>query len=244
AGQPMGIQGRAHYDVQESDGAVVHEIRLHLDGGEVSPAALQQVKNRALKAVALKLNNGHTILDSSGEPKRLQFNVVFVDDPAGSHASIKVRRGEGISEDTEWYTNEAGVIYVHEILHHFGLLDEYVDPEVIPRESATAPGVHEDGSLMALDDVPDPHRPGDRMVRPDLELKQRHIDELALNLLEAVEARKDLTPDDDLLLPELDGELVDLLKVAGPRGKDRKGYRRLDVPGLWVRLFEAIDLDL
>jgi hypothetical protein len=84
--------------------------------------------------------------DRSHEQYFLRARLVFVDH--GGHLRVRLRPGDGPTDQTTWYADDAGISFAHEASHTLGLRDEYVDPTSVPRRTATSPGVFQDHSVM------------------------------------------------------------------------------------------------
>ena len=84
--------------------------------------------------------------DVSHEAYLLKARVVFVD--SGGHLRVRLKDGDGDINQTKWHVQDLGIEYAHEISHTLGLFDEYIDPTVVRRRTATSPGVFEDHSVM------------------------------------------------------------------------------------------------
>ena len=83
----------------------------------------------------------------SATQKPLRFRVRFVE--SGEHSVITIRPGRGRAVQNEWNARADHNTIAHELGHHVGLDDEYVDPKVGARATRRSPGVHHDDSLMA-----------------------------------------------------------------------------------------------
>lgn len=80
----------------------------------------------------------------------LRLGINFLGDSAEErpHATVELYKGSGHDNRGHWYMASDTTTHAHEAAHLFGLLDEYIDVNVPTRESAAAPGVHEDNSIM------------------------------------------------------------------------------------------------
>ena len=178
-GTPYGYEGHAGYDVREfSHGVTAVEVRVHLQG-DATPADVERIKTQATANVDKQYNYSHDVTNTAGEASRLHVEVVFVDDPAQAHLSVNARHGEGHSVQNQWYADEAGVVYAHELGHQLGLKDEYADAKTVNRTSEASPGVSHDGSLMGNFYTTDPADPSKVIVDPSTSLKQRHLDQFS-----------------------------------------------------------------
>ena len=185
-GRPFGAEGQTHYDVREfSHGLTAIEVRVHLEG-DATPEEMARVKSQTLANVDKYYNHKENIVkNSAGKESRLHVEVVFVDDPAAAHATVKVVSGEGRSDQNTWYADELGIQYAHEIAHHIGLGDEYIDERVIRRKDYLAPDVapHDD-SLLGYYLITDPDDPTRKIAHPKASLKPRHMEVLSKHINE------------------------------------------------------------
>jgi Domain of unknown function (DUF4157)/Bacterial toxin 4 len=120
-------------------------------------------------------NSGH-VLPNGDE---LRVKVEFVD--SGEHLAVDLHPGNGDANQVMWFVENDPTVYAHELGHQLGLLDEYVDPVAMFRNSPTASGVRE-GTLMSDFWVRDAQgnmvldpRTGKPMIRPDTKL---HLDQI------------------------------------------------------------------
>jgi len=183
-GRPFGAEGRTHYDVREfSHGVTAIEVRVHL-AGDATPEEMARVKSQTLANVDKYYNHAENIVkNSAGQESRLHVEVVFVDDPASAHATVKVLSGEGHTDQMNWYADDLGVQYAHEIAHHIGLNDEYVDERIVRRKDYLAPDVATDSnSLLGYYLVTDPDDPTKKIADPKASLKPRHMEALAKDI--------------------------------------------------------------
>lgn len=185
-GGGYGIESR--YDVVEfSHGLTEVKIKVHLDGvtNQVSAAELAELEGKALAGVDRFYNLPPNHLPNGN---RLKVEIEFVADPKDAHLVVEVRSGQGRANQNTWYVGSDPTVHAHEIGHQLGLVDEYVDASAVLRAARSSPGVHTDGSLMGNFWARDAH--GDRIVRPDTALKQRHLDQIGSKIEEVkVEAR-------------------------------------------------------
>lgn len=185
-GRPFGAEGQTHYDVREySHGVTAIEVRVHLEG-DATPEEMARVKSQTLANVDKYYNHKENIVkNSAGQESRLHVEVVFVDEPAAAHATVKVVSGEGRSDQLTWYADELGIQYAHEIAHHIGLGDEYIDERVVRRKDYLAPDVapHDD-SLLGYYLITDPDDPTRKIAHPNASLKPRHMEVLSKHINE------------------------------------------------------------
>jgi hypothetical protein len=86
---------------------------------------------------------------ADGKQFTLRCTAEFVD--SGEHEVVKLHAGGDASTGgnrVKWYVGWPDMDYAHELGHHLGLKDEYIDASAPSRATATSPGVHTDNSLM------------------------------------------------------------------------------------------------
>jgi hypothetical protein len=130
--RPVGF-GVRHFD-RGRDQPGLAELRLMLrlePQSGVTPTAADAVRQQVLRGVKTLLNDpGHI----AGHDQ-LRFSINFVDDSSAADAIIPLHPGGGQDASNIWYERTDGVddggnlyqekVRTHEILHLFGLFDEY-----------------------------------------------------------------------------------------------------------------------
>lgn len=101
----------------------------------------------------------------------VRVRINYVD--SGEHVTIQLHPGSGHDNRRNWFVNSSALDRAHEVGHQIGQLDEYVDPEVINRATATSPGVFTDNSIMGNYPAEGPAR---------AEAKLRHGEALAAQI--------------------------------------------------------------
>ncbi len=76
----------------------------------------------------------------------VRVRVEYVD--TDEHVVIALHAGSGHDNRRNWYVASTATDRAHELGHQLGLLDEYIDAAVPNRRDASAPGVHQDHSIM------------------------------------------------------------------------------------------------
>lgn len=162
---------RFEIDFAPLEATLTVKIRLVPDAN-VAAGSVDQVKADAEANFARLWDNKFILTDEdSHETYFLRARVVFVD--SGGHLRVRLKAGDGDIDQTKWHVQDLGIEYAHEISHTLGLFDEYVDPTVVRRRTATSPGVFQDHSLM-----------GNYFTEgiPESEVKLRHGERLAATI--------------------------------------------------------------
>lgn len=164
------VQGRFEVDFTPVQCLVTIKIRLTRDANLT--AAQQDAVRAAAEAEFLRLWDEKFYFDDAASRERffVRFRVQWV--TSGQHISVRLHRGPGVDNQTNWFISGSfATDHAHEISHTLGMLDEYVDPTVRRRRTATSPGVFADHSIMGnyrAEGFPGP-----------VEVKLRHGEELA-----------------------------------------------------------------
>ena len=179
---PPSYRGRAGYDaVRIVEGDVRYQelvIKLHLDPGSgVTQPDLQRIQLDVVQGVQGIYNDPqHQLLNGD----TLRVRVEFTSNPLEAHAIVDVGPAGGgrRADQFNWQVGDDPMIHAHEIGHHLGLPDEYVEGAFEPRPSTSrdrpgAPGVTDDRSIMGgyyerLRDV----------IDPGARLRERHLAEI------------------------------------------------------------------
>ncbi|MDN3351557.1 hypothetical protein [Actinomadura sp. DC4] len=131
----------------------VTEFTLEVNYRAESPGLARTVMENAVEAVDRYYNYQHILPDHSQLHVELKFNEV-VGEPTRDFVQFKGDRNHGLVERAHadlWFADMAPSVYAHEVGHHLGFPDEYIEPGVPRRGSLTAPGVRSDATLMAVD---------------------------------------------------------------------------------------------
>ncbi|MEV6874257.1 hypothetical protein [Amycolatopsis sp. NPDC051128] len=189
-GSPYGYGVQQGFEVRTFDygpGGKLTEVtmKVRLEGQPgVTPAELVQMQNNVHAGIDQHYNNGRTLPNGD----RLHVTVEFVTDAADAHLNVAVEPGNGPTVQNRWFTGDNPTTLAHELGHQLGFLDEYIDPRTVNRGDATAPGVHQDGSLMGDFWLRDARgnvvrdAAGNPMVDPATGLQDRHLDQLGADI--------------------------------------------------------------
>lgn len=142
------LHGKTAFDVdfKELTAELTVKIRLVPDAG-IPAAEVDRVKADAAANFARLWDRKFLLTDDRTEEFfLLRAAVVFV--TSGEHLKVQLLPGDGAIDQTHWHVGDLGIEFAHEISHTLGLLDEYVDPDVVRRRTSRSPGVFEDHSLM------------------------------------------------------------------------------------------------
>lgn len=141
-------EGRTAFEIDFAslEATLTVKIRLVPDHG-IATDVIDQVKADATANFERLWDNKFILTDErSHEQYFLRTRLVFVDH--GGHLRVRLRPGDGPTDQTTWYAEDAGISFAHEASHTLGLRDEYIDPTSVPRRTATSPGVFQDHSVM------------------------------------------------------------------------------------------------
>jgi len=129
------------------------ECRLNINAKIIREAGVTEAEENSVKSVTraefLRIWDNKFRLTESGAATAvytLRVNVTYV--TSGEHVAINLHPGTGHDNRRKWFVNSNATDRAHELGHQLGLLDEYVDPDVPNRATATSPGVHSDHSIM------------------------------------------------------------------------------------------------
>jgi hypothetical protein len=125
------------------------KVKLDLQSG-VSKQDGKTVGTRASASFASYYDDKFVFTDTGNSKKfTLRCSAEFVD--SGEHEVVKLFAGGDANTGgnrVKWYVGWADMDYAHELGHHLGLKDEYVDATAPARATGTSPGVQTDNSLM------------------------------------------------------------------------------------------------
>jgi hypothetical protein len=105
--------------------------------------ALERIANEPLGRPGAPTLRGATV----------QLRVEFIDAAQASEGQhVVVVRGDGLDNERTWFSDSVGTLFAHELLHRFGLPDEYFQQDDLTpgRTTMTAPGVHEEPAAADL----------------------------------------------------------------------------------------------
>jgi hypothetical protein len=129
------------------------ECRLNINvclarDADVTEAQWNTVKGEAESEFRRVWDNKIRLTESgTGTTYDIRVRLTWV--TSGEHVRIALHSGTGHANRRNWYVTPPHVVSrAHELGHQLGLYDEYVDPEVINRATATSPGVYTDNSIM------------------------------------------------------------------------------------------------
>jgi len=125
------------------------KVKLEPQAG-VSKEDVKSVGARASASFTSYYDNKFVFTDTAdGKQLTLRCTAEFVD--SGQHEIIKLNAGGDADTGgnrVKWYVGWPDMDYAHELGHHLGLKDEYVDASAPNRATSTSPGVQTDNSLM------------------------------------------------------------------------------------------------
>lgn len=112
----------------------------------LSPEKVALIKSQVLDGVDLNFNHQHRLRDGSQLHVRVEFEEVPGAKPGADHV-VTFRDRETRANMLTWYADSSTGVHAHELGHHLGLLDEYVDAARFGRRTPTDVQVRLDGSL-------------------------------------------------------------------------------------------------
>ena len=143
------IEWTSAYEVE----FVGSECRLNINvclvrDADVTEAQWNTVKAEAESEFRRVWDNKFRLTESgTGSTYNIRVGLTWV--TSGEHVRIALHQGRGGANRRNWFVTPPHVVSrAHELGHQLGLIDEYVDAEVINRATATSPGVFTDHSVM------------------------------------------------------------------------------------------------
>jgi hypothetical protein len=120
----------------------------HTDGRGLPTADEVKTVKTVTNDTFKKIWDNKFVLTETDTKKRydLRASLDFVD--SDEDLSATVYKGNGRDTLDEWHVERPPMTRAHELGHQLGLLDEYIDPKIAARATATSPGVHTDHSIM------------------------------------------------------------------------------------------------
>ncbi|MFD1542273.1 WXG100-like domain-containing protein [Nonomuraea guangzhouensis] len=106
-----------------------------------------RLKSNALDGVDRYYNHQHRLRDGSQLHVRLEFQEVRNAQP-GDLEVVTFRAADGRADMLTWYADNDGHIHAHEIGHHLGLADEYLEPPERGRRTLTDRHMEPGDNLM------------------------------------------------------------------------------------------------
>lgn len=139
------------YEVTFGSDEIALKVKIKLDPQSgVSKEDVKSVGTRASAAFKTHYDQKFVFTDTADSKQyTLRCTAELVD--SGEHEVVKLHAGGDASTGghrVKWYVGWPDIDYAHELGHHLGLKDEYVDASAPSRATATSPGVHTDNSLM------------------------------------------------------------------------------------------------
>ncbi|MEO8689550.1 MAG: hypothetical protein ABI611_15230 [Solirubrobacteraceae bacterium] len=129
------------------------ECRLNINAKITRDAGVTEAQETSVKNVTraefLRIWDNKFRLTESGAGTgvfTLRVTVTYV--TSGEHVAIALHPADGTDNRRNWYVDSNATDRAHELGHQLGLLDEYVDADVLNRATATSPGVFSDHSIM------------------------------------------------------------------------------------------------
>jgi hypothetical protein len=146
---PYGWKSKYQVEFTATEIQLTVKIKLDPQSG-VSKEDVTKVGQRASASFTSYYDNKFVFTDT-GDNKQytLRCTAQFVD--SGEHEVVKLHAGGDASTGghrVKWYVGWPDMDYAHELGHHLGLKDEYVDAAAPNRATGSSPGVHTDNSLM------------------------------------------------------------------------------------------------
>lgn len=160
----------AKFDVTFANNECQVVVKCKLDAQEgVTAEDVAKVQADSRTAFGQFFDNKYKLTDkATNQAYPMRVSVVFTDkDP---HLVVKLRKGKGHDNLSNWFVQSEPIVRAHELGHQLGLKDEYIDSTTTNRKDAAAPGVKQDNGLM-----------GNFWTEgvATASVKQRHADELA-----------------------------------------------------------------
>jgi hypothetical protein len=121
--------------------------KINRDAG-VTEAQETAVKNETRTEFLRIWDNKFSLTESGAGTGTFALRVTVTYVTSGEHVAIALHAGEGTDNRRNWFVSSNATDRAHEMGHQLGLLDEYVDPDVPNRATATSPGVFTDHSIM------------------------------------------------------------------------------------------------
>jgi hypothetical protein len=129
-------------------------VRLRFEADpSLTADELSRARSSLLEGVDRYFNYRHTLADGSQFHLRVEPTQTAFDPAAPTGAVVTLHPGRGdrpgdTIDQTSWYADMDPVVFAHEIGHHLGLPDEYVQLGSAGRATLTSAGVRLDASLM------------------------------------------------------------------------------------------------
>jgi len=139
---------KSKFDVTFTEDACLVSVKVKLEAQEgVSEEDVQKVAAQSTKAFGEFFSGKYKLTDATTKKVfPLKASVTFV--TTGEHLVVKLRKGEGRDNLSNWFVKSQGIVRAHELGHQLGLKDEYIDAGAPSRKDAAAAGVKTDNSLM------------------------------------------------------------------------------------------------
>ena len=157
-------------DLEKYGGICTVDLKVKLVARRgVTPEDQERVQRETTSAVHSFFSSRFALVDM-GTMRRyfINVNVFFV--TTGQHTTVNLRAASGRDDATNWFVDSSATDRAHEVGHHLGLRDEYVDSTVPNRRNESAPGVHADHSVMGNYPVEGADQ---------AQVQQRHVDTIA-----------------------------------------------------------------
>lgn len=129
------------------------ECRLNINAKIVRDAGVTEAQETSVKDVTraefLRIwDNKFRLTESGAGTGAFTLRVAVTYVTSGEHVAINLHPATGHDNRRNWYVDSNATDRAHELGHQLGLLDEYVDADVLNRATATSPGVFTDHSIM------------------------------------------------------------------------------------------------
>ena len=129
------------------------ECRVNINAKIVRDSGVTEAQENSVKSVTrtefLRIwDNKFRLTESGAATGAFALRVAITYVTSGEHVAINLHAGSGHDNRRNWFVDSNATDRAHELGHQLGLLDEYVDPDVPNRATATSPGVFTDHSIM------------------------------------------------------------------------------------------------
>jgi hypothetical protein len=144
--RPYGWHSKFDVSFSETECNVAIKVKFEPQEG-VGAEDVTKVQDDTRAAFAQYFDNKFRLTDGASK-KVYTMRVALVFTDRSPHLTVKLRKGSGRDNLSNWFVDSKPIVRAHELGHQLGLKDEYIDAGAESRKDKDAPGVRTDNSLM------------------------------------------------------------------------------------------------